>query len=92
MASTLQIYMSALALIVNTLILIVLTFVSNIVVAPILNALSKFVTGQQAIPMADMTYLIGTIWVIICIMEIVLIVSFLVVASRNNEVAYENFY
>ena len=92
MGSTIQIYMAALALIVNTFLLIILTFVSNIVIAPILNALSKFVTGPQYVPMTDMTYIIGALWAIIAIMEIVLIISFLVVVSRNNEVSYENFY
>jgi hypothetical protein len=92
MGSTIQIFVAGLAWIVNTLLLIIMTFASNIVLSPIFNALGKFVVGPQAVPMANMSYIVPSLWAIIIIMEIVCSVSFYVVASRNNEVSYEAYY
>jgi hypothetical protein len=92
MGSTIQIFIAGIALLVNTLVLIVMTFLSNIIMAPIIGAMGKFVTGNQAVPMSDMTWIIQVVWVTIALMEIVCIISFLAVVSRRNEVGYETYY
>jgi len=92
MGSTIQIFIALLALIVNTFVMIIMAFVSNIVIGPIMTVMSQFVTGPQAVPMSDMTWVIQSIWIILICMEIVCIISFLAVAARSNEVAYDVGY
>jgi hypothetical protein len=92
MGSTIQIFVAGIALVVNSFLILIMMFMSNLILAPIMSAFSKLVTSSQAIPMSDMTYIIQSIWIIMIIMEIVCVASFLVVISRNNEVGYETYY
>jgi hypothetical protein len=70
----------------------IMAFLGNLILAPIINALSKFVTGPQAVPMSDMTWIVQSIWTILIIMEILCIISFLAVIGRSNEVGYDQYY
>lgn len=83
MASSLEMFMAGLALAVNTFVILVMFFLGNIMLAPIINRLEQLITGPQAIPMWDMTYIMPAIWAILLIMEIVIIIAFVVVAGRR---------
>jgi hypothetical protein len=92
MANTIQMFIAGVALLVNSLLCLIMAFMSNLILAPIMGAFSKIVTGPQALPMSDIQYVIPYIWIVLILMEIVCIISFFVVASRSNEVAYEQYY
>jgi hypothetical protein len=92
MASTISVYIAGLALAVNSMLIGIMLFVGQVVLAPIIGVLTKFVTGNQAIPMSDVQFLFPSIWAILIIMEIVCAFSFVVVAFRKNEVGYEEYY
>jgi hypothetical protein len=92
MSNTISLYIAGLALTVNSILLAIMLFVGQVILAPILNALMKLTVGSQIIPMSDMTYILQVIWVIIILMEIVCIISFIAVLSRRNEVGYETYY
>jgi hypothetical protein len=84
MATTLEMYMAGLALAVNTFTILVLFFLGNVVIAPIIYRLEQLVVGPQTIPMWDLTYLIPSIWAILIIMEIITIIAFFIVSARRT--------
>ena len=87
MASTVEMFLAGLALLVNTFCITVMFFVGNIIVAPILNALTALISTQSAIPMSDMTYIIPSIWGILLIDEIIIIIACFVVIGRRQDVS-----
>jgi len=89
MATTLEMFLASLALIINTFIIGLMYFLGNLILSPIMDAFGKYVTGPQAIPMWDMTYIIPAIWGILLIMEIIIIISFVVVIGRR--VTYDDY-
>jgi hypothetical protein len=84
MATTLEMFIAILALIVNTLVILIMFFLGNVILGPIIYRLEQIVIGPQVIPMTDMTYLIPSIWAILIIMEIICIISFAVVSARRT--------
>lgn len=90
MATTVELFVASVALAVNSFVLIVMTFLGNLILAPIIGALEKIILGPQVVPMTDMGYIIPAIWAIILIMEIVCIIAFLAVVARRNTV--EDYY
>lgn len=90
MATTIELLISSIALVVNSFIILVFFFLGNLILAPIIGAFEKAVLGPQTIPMSDMTYIIPYIWAILLLMEIVCIISFLIVVARRNTV--EDYY
>jgi len=86
MATSIEMFMAGLALIINTLVILVLYFVGDLILAPLLNQLSTFILGPQAIPMWDMTYIMPAIWAILLCMEVIIIIAFFVVAARRTVV------
>ncbi len=84
MATTLEMYVASIALVTNSMVILILFFLGNIILAPIVNQLERIVTGPQAIPMWDMSYIIPSIWSILIIMEIVCIIAFFVVSARRT--------
>jgi hypothetical protein len=86
MANTLQIYIAMLALTVNSFVILVMLFLGNIILAPIISQLEKLVTGPQALQVSDVGYLIPAIWAILIVMEIVCIISFFAVIARRETV------
>ena len=84
MATTTEMFIALTALIVNTLVIMILFFLGNVILAPIIYRLEQLVMGPQPIPMWDMTYIIPSIWAILIIMEIICLISFAVVAGRRT--------
>lgn len=90
MATTLEMYIAGIALAVNTFTILVMFFLGNVVIAPIIYRLEQIVTGPQTIPMWDMTYLMPSLWAIMIIMEIIIIIAFFVVSARRTVI--DDFY
>jgi hypothetical protein len=86
MATSIEMFIAGLALIVNTLIILTMYFVGNLIMGPLMDALGKFVTGPQTIPMWDMTYIMPAIWAILLCMEVIIIIAFFIVAARRTVV------
>jgi len=90
MATTIEMYLAGLVLATNTFVILVLFFLGNVVIGPVIYRLEQIVTGPQTIPMWDMTYIIPSIWAILIIMEIICIIAFFVVAARRTII--DDFY
>jgi hypothetical protein len=84
MASTISTFIAAIALIVNSFCILVMFFLGNVMLAPIIGQLEKMVTGTEVIPMSNMGYIVPSIWAILIIMEIVCAGAFLVVIARRE--------
>ena len=83
MATTVEMFLSGLALIINTFIIGLLYFLGNAILSPILNAFGKYITGPQPVPMWDMTYIIPSMWGLLLIMEVIFVITFFVVIGRR---------
>jgi hypothetical protein len=83
MASTLEMFMAIIALIVNTFIILVMYFVGNVTLAPIFNWAANATTSAQIVPMYDISYIPSSIFGLLLIFEVVIIISFFVVAGRR---------
>ena len=90
MATTIEMYLAGLVLATNTFVILVLFFLGNVVIGPVIYRLEQIVTGPQTIPMWDMTYILPSIWAILIIMEIICIIAFFVVAARRTVI--DDFY
>ena len=90
MASSFEMFLAGTALIVNTFIILLMYFVGNMILAPIINWAGTAVTGPQTIPMWDMTYIVPTIWGILLALEVVCIISFFIVTGRRQVI--DDFY
>jgi len=90
MASSFEMFLAATALIVNTFIILLMYFVGNMILAPIINWAGTAVTGPQAVPMWDMTYIVPSIWGILLALEVVCIISFFIVTGRRQVI--DDFY
>jgi hypothetical protein len=88
MASTLEMFVATVALLVNTFVIMLLYFIGNITLGPIVNFAGKYfnTSAQQAIPMWDITYIPSAIFSLLLIFEIVIIISFVVVVGRRTVV------
>lgn len=84
MATTLEMFIAGIALTVNTFVILILFFLGNVVLGPIIYRLEQIVTGPQVIPMTDMSYIIPSIWAILICMEIICIIAFAVVSARRT--------
>jgi hypothetical protein len=90
MASSFEMFLAGTALIVNTFIILLMYFVGNMILAPIINWAGTAVTGPQAVPMWDMTYIVPSIWGILLALEVVCIISFFIVTGRRQVI--DDFY
>ena len=87
MATTLEMFIATTALAVNTFIIMLFFFLGNAILAPLTDVVERFVTASpQVFPIWDTTYLIGSIWSILILFEIVCIISFVIVAARRTVV------
>jgi hypothetical protein len=84
MASSFEMFLAGTALIVNTFIILLMYFVGNMILAPIINWAGTAITGPQTVPMWDMTYIVPTIWGILLALEVVCIISFFIVTGRRQ--------
>ena len=92
MASTLEMFVAGIALMVNTIAILALYFIGDVILAPIVKwAEETNVTQTSAIvPIGDMTYIFPGIWGLLLIMEIICIISFAVVIGRRTQ--YDDYY
>jgi hypothetical protein len=86
MASTIEMWLAGIALLVNTLIIITLFFIGDLILAPIINTLSQWIIGPQTIQMWDITYIMPFVWILLLVMEIVCVISFFIVSARRVSV------
>ena len=86
MASTLSMFLAGIALIVNTMVILILYFVSNAFLAPLLNTMMSIVKGPQAIPIGQFTYLFPFLYGILLVFEVILIIAFFVVVGRRETI------
>lgn len=85
MATTLEMFLAGIALIINTLAILLMYFVGNTIIAPIVNLVSKMMpSGTQNIPVWETTYLMPFIWALLMIFEVIILISFAVVAARRT--------
>ena len=84
MASTLEWYFASLALAVNTFTILIMYFLGNLIVSPLLNALGNLVKTPQMIPMWDMSYLWPAIAAILFIEELIIIIAYAILVNRRN--------
>ena len=90
MASTIQMFLALLALAINTTIILMLYFVSNVVLAPLVHALEQIVpAGSQVISLANVTFFLPALWAILLGMEIIIIIACVVVMGRSSVVEDE---
>jgi hypothetical protein len=85
MATTIEIFLAGLALIINTIAIFVLYFVNNASLGPFIKALeavSKQIGGPLSL--GDFTYLFPFIFWLLLIFEVICIIAFVVVAGRRT--------
>ena len=83
MATTMEMFLAGLALVINTFVIGLMYFLGNVILAPFLSAMEQYVNSSQPIPMWAMTYIIPAIWALLIIMEIVIVIAFFVVVGRR---------
>lgn len=85
MASTFEKMLAGLALIVNTFIILVMYFVVNTTLGPILDFAGKyFAANPPIIPMTEISYLPSFILSLLLVLEIVLIIGCAMVLGRRE--------
>ena len=93
MASTLEMFFGTTALIVNTFVILVLFFVSNVVMAPILKWYTNSTLGSASAAVLqpwDITYIFSYIFGLLIIYEIVIVIVYFAIVGRRTEV--DDFY
>jgi hypothetical protein len=90
MASSYEMFLATVALLVNTFIMACMYFVGNVIVAPIVDWAGKTITGPTAVPLWDSTYIQPFIWAFLLILEVVCVISFFIVTGRRQII--DDFY
>ena len=93
MATTMEMFVAGVALIVNTTACIAMYFIGNVILAPIVDwaETSNLTRDMPAVlPISDMTYIYPAIWGLLLIMEVICVVGFFVVIGRRP--TYEYYY
>jgi hypothetical protein len=86
MATSIEMFMAGLALIINTLAILTLYFVGDLIMGPLINAIPSFMIGPETIHMWDITYIFPFIWAVLLCMEVIILIAFAVVAARRTVV------
>ena len=87
MATTIQMFLASTALATNTFLIMLFYFLSNAILGPIQDVVERFVSQYpQTFPIENTTYIIGSIWSILLLFEIVWIIAFVVVIGRRTDV------
>jgi hypothetical protein len=85
MASTVEVFLAGLALVINTVIIIILYFVCNAFLGPFVHAMENVVTGaNQVIPIGPFTWIFGFVFSLLLIFEIILVIAFIAVVGRRT--------
>jgi hypothetical protein len=87
MATTMEKFLATTALAINTFAILVMYFVSNSILGPIVDIVDR-ISGNypQVFPVSDTTYIIGSIWTILFLFEIMCVIGFVVVVARRSVV------
>ena len=87
MATTAEKFIASSALIINTFAILVMYFVSNSILGPLIDIVDRLSsTYPQTFPMADTTYIIGSIWTVLFLFEIMCVIGFIVIVARRTVV------
>jgi cephalosporin hydroxylase len=87
MATTQEKFIATTALATNTFAILVMFFVSNSILGPLVDIVDRLSSAYpQVFPMADTTYIIGSIWVVLFLFEIMCVIGFVVVVARRTVV------
>lgn len=85
MASTVEVFLAGMGLILNTLLLLVMYFVMNVTLGPVFDFAGKyFAANHPVIPMTEISYLPSAMFGILITLEVVFIISFAVVLGRRQ--------
>jgi drug/metabolite transporter (DMT)-like permease len=85
MATTFEVMLAGLALILNTIVLLVMYFVGNTILGPVYDfAGSYFAENPPIIPMTEISYMPSAIVGLLLILEVVFIISFAMVLGRRQ--------
>ena len=88
MASTAEMFLAGMALLINTLLLLVFYFVFNTVLGPIYNFAGQFFAQNTpvAVNMAEISYIPSAIFGLLLATEVVFIIAFVAVLGRREYV------
>lgn len=87
MATTMEKFVATTALAINTFAILVMYFISNSILGPLIDIIDRLSSNYpQVFPMSDTTYLIGSIWTILFLFEIMCVIGFVVVIGRRTVV------
>ena len=85
MATTQEKFIATTALAVNTFAILVMFFVSNSILGPMVDIVDRLSSVYpQTFPLSDTTYLIGSIWTVLFLFEIMCVIGFVVVVARRT--------
>lgn len=85
MASTIEVFLAGLALIINTIAIFVMYFVNNAFLGPFVEAIDDLnakIGGPLQI--GEFTYLFPYVFGVLLIFEIIIIVAFIIVVGRRT--------
>jgi hypothetical protein len=89
MASTLEMFFGTTALIVNTFVILILFFVSNSILGPVLNWYSNSTLTQPSAAVLqpwDITWIFGFIFGLLIVYEVVIIIVYFAIVARRTDV------
>jgi len=86
MASTLEIFLASLALGVNTFLLILMAFLQNLILPPILGLMETMTITPLPLPVGDVTFVVPFIFAVLLLFEIMCVIAFFATIARRNTV------
>jgi hypothetical protein len=84
MANTMEIYFAGIALLISSMLIVIMFFLTNMILSPIWSITEKLVGNSQTLPMSDMQYVIPYIWFVLLLFEISAIAAFVIVLARRG--------
>jgi hypothetical protein len=90
MATTGEIMTGGILLLVNTFCILVLYFIGNTVLGPILRLVSTFpIADQLKASFWEVTYIFPAFFALLLIFEVIIIISFVYILARRQVTPYE---
>lgn len=85
MASSIEVFLAWLALIINTMLIFIMYFVNNAFLGPFVSAIDQ-ISGKIGGPLSigEFTYIFPSIFGLLLIFEIVIIIAFIIVVGRRT--------
>ena len=91
MASTTEMFLAGLALIVNTVVIFILYYVCSIFLGPFVQAITKLSFASSGpLTLGSLTYIVEFVFALLLIFEIILVIAFIVVVGRRT--TYDEYY